>query len=399
MTKPNTDAREVKLFLERGIANFYPSDTAVEKALRSGKRLKIYSGIDPTGPTLHLGHAIVFRKLAELQRLGHEVIMLIGDFTAMIGDPTDKAATRKKLTRKEVLANCKNYKKQASKFLSFSGANAAKLVFNSTWLGKMSFGDVVELTAHFTVQQMAERDMFEKRMKDGKPVYIHEFLYPLMQGYDSVAMDIDMEIGGNDQTFNMLAGRTLLKEMKGKEKFVVTTVLLEDSSGKKMGKTEGNMITLEDGPEEMYGKVMSWTDGMIIPGFRLCTDVSESEIDRIEDLIKKGGNPVAYKHQLAKEVVTLFHSPKAAQAAADHFLKVHKSHEAPEDMPAITVKKGMTLVEALVASNLVSSKTDARRQIEQGGVKADGKVVKDVDAMAKKGSIIQKGKRHFVKLA
>jgi len=399
MTKPNTDAREVKLFLERGIANFYPSDTAVEKALRSGKRLKIYSGIDPTGPTLHLGHAIVFRKLAELQRLGHEVIMLIGDFTAMIGDPTDKAATRKKLTRKEVLANCKNYKKQASKFLSFSGANAAKLVFNSTWLGKMSFGDVVELTAHFTVQQMAERDMFEKRMKDGKPVYLHEFLYPLMQGYDSVAMDVDMEIGGNDQTFNMLAGRTLLKEMKGKEKFVVTTVLLEDSSGKKMGKTEGNMITLEDGPEEMYGKVMSWTDGMIIPGFRLCTDVSESEIDRIEDLIKKGGNPVAYKHQLAKEVVTLFHSPKAAQAAADHFLKVHKSHEAPEDMPAITVKKGMTLVEALVASNLVSSKTDARRQIEQGGVKADGKVVKDVDAMAKKGSIIQKGKRHFVKLA
>ncbi len=455
MTKPNTDAREVKLFLERGIANFYPSDTAVEKALRSGKRLKIYSGIDPTGPTLHLGHAIVFRKLAELQRLGHEVIMLIGDFTAMIGDPTDKAATRKKLTRKEVLANCKNYKKQASKFLSFSGANAAKLVFNSTWLGKMSFGDVVELASHFTVQQMMVRDMFERRLrgtiycanclkefpapypdiiqrgdawtfegwKEGKfkcpncksvvdlnsartghysspkPVYLHEFLYPLMQGYDSVAMDVDMEIGGNDQTFNMLAGRTLLKEMKGKEKFVVTTVLLEDSSGKKMGKTEGNMITLEDGPEEMYGKVMSWTDGMIIPGFRLCTDVSESEIDRIEDLIKKGGNPVAYKHQLAKEVVTLFHSPKAAQAAADHFLKVHKSHEAPEDMPAITVKKGMTLVEALVASNLVSSKTDARRQIEQGGVKADGKVVKDVDAMAKKGSIIQKGKRHFVKLA
>ncbi len=398
MPKVNTDSRAVKLFLERGIENFYPSDTLVEKALRSGKRLKVYLGVDPTGPTLHMGHAIPMRKLGQLQALGHEVILLIGDFTAMIGDPTDKTATRKKLTRKEVLQNCKNYKKQASKFLSFSGPNAAKLVFNSKWLDKMNFPDVLELASHFTVQQMLERDMFEKRMKNGKPVHIHEFLYPLMQAYDSVVMDVDMEIGGNDQTFNMLTGRTLLKEMKGKEKMVVTTTLLEDASGKKMGKTEGNMITLEDAPKEMYGKVMSWTDGMIIPGFRLCTDVAVSDIDRMEDLIKKGGNPVEYKHRLAKEVVTLFHSAKAADGASAHFLKVHKSHEAPEDMPELMLKKGMTLVDALVASKLVSSKSDARRQIAQGGVKVDGKVVKDIGAKAKKNSMVQKGKRHFVKL-
>jgi tyrosyl-tRNA synthetase len=245
---------------------------------------------------------------------------------------------------------------------------------------------------------MSERDKFEKRMKEGKPVYIHEFMYPLMQGYDSVAMDVDMEIGGNDQTFNMLAGRTLLKEMKGKEKFVITSTLLEDSTGKKMGKTEGNMITLEDKPEDMYGKVMSWTDGMIIPGFRLCTDVAVSEIDRIEDLIEKGGNPIEYKHRLAKKIVALFHSSKAADSANAHFLKVHKSHEVPEDMPTLTVKKGMTLVDALVASKLVSSKSDARRQISQRGVKVDGKAVKDINAKAKKGSTIQKGKRYFVKL-
>jgi tyrosyl-tRNA synthetase len=262
----------------------------------------------------------------------------------------------------------------------------------------MNFGDVVELAAHSTVQQMLERDMFEKRMKEGSPIYLHEFLYPLMQGYDSVAMDVDMEIGGNDQTFNMLAGRTLLKEIKGKEKFVITSTLLEDSTGKKMGKTEGNMITLEDKPEEMYGKVMSWTDGMIIPGFRLCTDVKVSAINRIEDLIKKGGNPVEYKHRLAKEVVTLFHSSKEADKANAQFLKIHKSHEAPKDMPTLTVKKGMTLVDALVASKMVTSKSDARRQITQGGVKVDGKAVKDINAKVKKGSTIQKGKRHFVKL-
>lgn len=454
MAKVNKNPRDVKLFLERGIENIYPDIAPLEKALTSGKRLKVYMGVDPTGATLHMGHAIPLRKLGEMQRLGHEVIFMIGDFTAMIGDPTDKSATRVRLTRKEVLQNCKNYKKQASKFLTFTGENAAKFLFNSKWLAKMTFSDVVELSSHFTVQQMAERDMFEKRMKmtwtckrckaenyvssdvisrfdkqgdkkvaysarllneicskcnqpniiernslgESKPVYLHEFLYPLMQGYDSVAMDVDMEIGGNDQTFNMLAGRTLLKEMKGKEKFVVTTTLLEDASGKKMGKTEGNMIALDDGPEEMYGKVMSWTDGMILPGFRLCTDVEIGEVDRIEGLMKKGGNPVEYKHRLAREIVKLYHSDKAGWAAREHFNKVHKKHDIPDDIPTLKVKAGMTIVDVLVASKLVASKTDARRQIEQGGVKVDGKVIKDINAEVSQGSVIQKGKRHFVKL-
>jgi tyrosyl-tRNA synthetase len=219
-----------------------------------------------------------------------------------------------------------------------------------------------------------------------------------MQGYDSVELDVDMEIGGNDQTFNMLAGRTLMKEMKGKDKLVAATTLLEDPTGRKMGKSEGNMITMEDEPEEMYGKIMNWTDGMIIPGFRLCTDVPVSEIDRIEDLIKKGGNPVEYKHRLAREVVALFHSPKAAGAANAHFLKIHKSREVPEDIPEFAASPGMTLVDALAASGLVSSKTEARQQIRQGGVKVDGRAVKDIDAKVKKGSTVQKGKRHFVRI-
>jgi tyrosyl-tRNA synthetase len=449
----------IKEFLERGVENVYPNLGALEGALESGKKLRAYLGIDPTGPTLHMGHVIPLKKLRDLQQMGHEVILLIGDFTAMIGDPTDKTAARVRQTREQVLDNCKLYKDQASKFLSFTGPNPAKLMFNSAWLGKMTFSDVVELAAHFTVQQMSERDMFEKRMRGTvvcgncgteiilpkptytftdkntgrqawqwenpqlicpkckkeippeihgdkgwrdfvppRPVYLHEFLYPLMQGYDSVAMDVDIEVGGNDQTFNMLAGRTLLKEIKHKEKYVLATTLLEDDAGKKMGKTEGNMLALIDSAEDMYGKVMSWTDGMILPGFRLCTDVEPGEIERIEDLMKKGGNPVEFKHRLAKEIVKFLKSPEDADAARDQFNRVHKSHEAPVEMPTLKIKKSASLVDVLVDAKLVTSKTDARHQIEQGGVKVDGRVVKDTNIIVRPGSIIQKGKRHFVKL-
>jgi tyrosyl-tRNA synthetase len=401
MAKPTgivVDEEAVKEFLERAVENVYPNLAAFEKALESGKKLRAYLGVDPTGPTLHMGHVIQLKKLRDLQRMGHEVILLIGDFTAMIGDPTDKTASRVRQTREQVLENCKLYKEQASKFIAFDGPNPAKLMFNSEWLATMTFADVVELAAHFTVQQMSERDMFEKRITEGKPVHLHEFLYPLMQGYDSVAMDVDIEIGGNDQTFNMLAGRTLLREMKQKEKLVLATTLLSDESGKKMGKSEGNAVALTDSAEEMYGKVMSWTDGMIIPGFRLCTDVEIGEVERIEDLIKKGGNPVEYKHRLAKEVVAFLKSPEEAEAAREQFNRVHKSHEAPEEMPEFKVGKGSSLVDVLVASKLVESKTDARRQIEQGGVKVDGAVVSDAKAAVSAGSIIQKGKRHFIRL-
>lgn len=385
-------------FLTRGVENVYPNKAAAEKALSGKKKLTVYLGVDPTGPTLHLGHIIPMKKLAALQHMGHEVILLIGDFTAMIGDPTDKAATRTRLTRDEVLKNCKRYKEQASRVLSFAGKNPAKFVFNSKWLAKMSFSDVVDLASHVTVQQMAERDMFATRIKDGKPVYLHEFLYPLMQGYDSVAMDVDMEVGGNDQTFNMLMGRTLLKDLKSKEKFVLATKLLADATGKKMGKTEGNMIAMTDSGEEMYGKVMSWTDGMIIPGFELITDVPESEIKSMAAEIKKGKNPMPFKRRLAKEIVHLLAGENEAKAADAHFTRVHQSGEMPEDIPSLKAKKGMTVVDALAASGLTSSKTDARRQVEQRGVKIDGEVVEDVKAEVNKGQVIQKGKRHFVRI-
>jgi tyrosyl-tRNA synthetase len=400
--KPLTDPKKIEWFLGHAVENVYPSREEVAKKLASGERLTVYLGIDPTGPTLHLGHLITMQKLAELQAMGHKIILLIGDFTAMIGDPTDKLATRKQLTRDEVLSNCELYKEQASRLLKFGGDNPAEFKFNSKWLAKMSLEDAVELASHFTVQQMMERDMFEKRVEEGKPIHLHEFLYPLMQGYDSVAMDVDMEVGGNDQTFNMLAGRTLMKAMKGKEKFVLTTTLLADPTGKKMGKSEGNMIALTDAPEDMYGKVMSWTDEMIVPGFEICTDASKEEVLSIKKAMEKGENPMAFKRDLAKRIVAWLIGAEAAEGAEGHFAKVHQEGSRPEEVAEVSVDVAeLSLVDALVEGGLVSSKSDARRQIEQGGVKVNDKVVNDPKAMVivtKEGTVIQKGKRHFVKL-
>jgi len=400
-----TDETSVNNFLERAVQNAYPNKETFASALKSGKCLIAYLGIDPTGPSLHLGHAIAMKKLRQLQDLGHRVILLIGDFTAMIGDPTDKATTRKKLTREEVLENCKNYREQASKILDMDGketGNPVDMKYNSEWLGKMTFADVVELASHMTVQQMLERDMFEKRIAEAKPVFVHEFLYPLMQGYDSVAMDVDIEIGGNDQTFNMLAGRDLMKELKGKEKFVLTCKLLTDPDGKKMGKSEGNMITMADTPEDMFGKVMSWTDGMIAGGFELCTDVPGEEIDSMADQMEQGTNPVQFKRRLAREIVSAWHSTEAAAKAEENFDRMFKQHVAPEDMPVVEVfTRHHKLVDLLVASKLVPSKTEARRQIEQGAVKVDGQAVEDVDAeieITGTETVLQKGKRYFAKV-
>jgi tyrosyl-tRNA synthetase len=398
MPKVSTDKKQIDWVLLHGVEHVYPSADALRARLMKGERLRVYVGVDPTGPTLHLGHAIWLQKLAEVQTLGHEVIMLIGDFTAMIGDPTDKSATRKVLTRDEVLANCKQYQKQAARILKFDGPNAAKLMFNSEWLAKMSFADVVELASHFTVQQMVERDMFEKRIEEGKPVHLHEFLYPLMQGYDSVAMDVDLEIGGNDQTFNMLAGRDLQRELKKKDKAVLALKLLADASGKKMGKTEGNIVAFTDSPEEMYGKIMSWTDGMIVPGFALCTTLPDVEVKAIEKAIEKGENPMIFKRDLAKRIVEWLVGEDAANQAAEQFSSIHQKGEKPEEIPELKIKKEISLIDALVESKLCASKSDARRQIEQGGVKVDDMVVKNVAATVAKGLIIQKGKRHFVKL-
>ena len=395
------DQEKIQEVLTRGVDIIYPKAEMLEARLKDGKRIRLYVGIDPTGKDLHIGHALQLRKLKQFQDLGHEIIMLIGSFTGMIGDPTDKGAARQKLTRKEVLENAATYKKQAAKILSFTGKNGAKIMFNHKWLSKMNFGDVVDLASNFTVQQMLERDMFERRIEDGKPVYLHEFMYPLMQGYDSVEMDVDLEVGGSDQTFNMLAGRTLMKSMKGKEKMVMTLKLLTNDEGKKMSKTEGGFIALNDVPEDMYGKIMAMDDGVIIPYFELCTDLPMEEVNGKKIQMEQGVNPRDIKAELAFEVVKTYHGEEAAKKAAEHFTVVFQKHEMPEDMDELKISSPESVIDVLVRSKLVSSKSEARRMIEQKGVKLDGKVVESVDQMLEgtlDGSVLQKGKRHFVKL-
>ncbi len=356
-----------EILLNKGVADILPSRGFLEKELASGKTLTIYAGFDPTAPTLHIGHTIQLRKLRHFQDLGHKIIFLVGDFTARIGDPTDKGTARKQLTEKEIKVNLKQYKKQASKFIRFTGKHAAQIKFNNDWLGKMKFADVLALASNMTVDQMLKRDMFVRRMEEEKPIYIHEFMYPLMQGYDSVAMNVDGEVGGNDQLFNMMAGRTLLKQLKHKEKFVITTKLLEDNNGKKMGKSEGNMVSLIDTPEHMYGKIMSWTDGLIVPGFELCTDYTPSQIAVIADELAKGINPRDIKMRLAYEIVRSCTDEKSAQRAEEAFVKTFQkkeSHESIHEIPA----NGRTLEAILIEESLTGSKSDLRRLVESKAV-------------------------------
>lgn len=390
----NINPQKIEELLSRGVENIYPKKEFLEAQLKSGKQLTLYTGYDPTAPTLHIGHGITMLKLRQFQELGHKVIMLIGDFTGMIGDPTDKTSARQKLTHKQVLENCKNYQKQAAAILDFKGRNKVEVRFNSKWLGKMSFEDVVELSSHFTVQRMLERDMFENRMKEEKPIYLHEFLYPLMQGYDSVAMDVDGEVGGNDQTFNMLAGRTLMKDLKNKEKFVLTTKLLVDASGKKMGKTEGNMVAFSDSPEDMFGKVMSWTDGMIKNGFELCTTMPVAEIKQLE---AQNQNPRDLKLKLAYEVVKTFLGEKFAQKAQDNFVKTFSKKETPDEMSELK-PSAMDILTVLVEAKICASKSEARRVVEQGGVKINDKKAESIEEKVQSGDVVQKGSRFFVKI-
>lgn len=397
--KIDTDIKKIEEFLTRGVENIYPNVDFLRKKLLSGEKQTMYLGIDPTGPTLHLGHAIPIKKLAEFQKLGHQVILLIGDFTGMIGDPTDKLATRKPLTKKEVLKNAYLYKKQASKFLKF-GLFGAKIKYNSKWLGKMNFADVLNLASKMTVEQMAKRDMFKKRNEEGKSVYIHEFMYPLMQGYDSVAMNVDGEIGGNDQTFNMLTGRDLVKEINGKEKFVMSTKLLADPNGIKMGKTMGNMVTFEDNASDMFGKVMSWTDGMILSGFELCTYLSMEEIEKIKQQILSGVNPRDLKVRLAKEIVTIYHSKEEADKAEVDFVKTFKEGGLPEKIDEQVATNGELLSEISVRAGLVKSKGEFRRLILEGAVvnQETGDKINDPNSKVISTAIFKIGKRRFLKV-
>ncbi len=395
MRKENEDE-----LLTRAILNIYPSKEFVESKISKGQKITIYLGVDPTGPTLHLGHAIVLKKLGEFQKAGHSIILLMGDFTAMIGDPTDKTSTRKQLTHKEVMLNLKNYKKQASKLISFTGKNRAQFKFNSKWLSQLKFEEVIRLASFMTVQQMLERDMFSKRIKEGKPISISEFLYPLMQGYDSVAMNVDGEIGGNDQTFNMLCGRNLLKNIKNKEKFVITTKLLEDNLGKKMGKTEDNMVALSDSPQEMYGKIMSWNDNLILLGFELCTNISMFEISNIaRELVSKNSNPRDLKMKLAKEIVLILSNKKEAKEAEDNFIKTFQKSEIPDNLYKIITPKGTLLIDVLLKNKIISSKNDFRRLVEGKAITNLNENIKVIsyDEIARQG-VYRIGKKRFCQI-
>ncbi len=395
-----TDEKLIDSFLNRGLENVFPNKEFLKSKLIKGEKLTFYLGVDPTGPTLHLGHMIPMLKLAELQNLGHQIILLIGDFTAMIGDPTDKGAVRKKLTKDEVLENCKNYKKQAQKIINFSGANKALFKFNSEWLSKMNFSDVLELSSLVTVEQMLKRDMFDKRISEKKPIFIHEFMYPLMQGYDSVAMGVDGEIGGNDQTFNMLMGRDLLKTLKNKEKFVIATKLLVDSSGKKMGKTDGNAVNMDQGAEEIFGKVMSWSDDMIINAFEVATRVSMDDIRSMKGAMDSGSNPKEFKVRLAKEVVSIIHDRESAEVAEKSFDSIFKNKEVPENIQEIEIEKDTPMRDKIVESGVVSSNSEWKRLIDSNAITLfpSEEVIKDVYYKVNDTVVLRIGKKRFIKI-
>jgi len=383
-----TDEKKIEEALTRGVENVYPSKEEVKKVLLSGKILSIYNGIDPTGPTLHIGHGATLLKLKEFQDLGHKIILLIGDFTGRIGDPTDKTATRKQLSVKQIKENLKLYTKQAGRILDMG---KVQVKFNSKWLSKLSFEEGMEIASEFTLQQMIERDMFEKRLKEGQPIHLHEFFYPLMQGYDSVAMNVDMEIGGNEQTFNMLVGRTMMKN-RGKEKYVLTTKLLTDPTGKKMGKSEGNMVTLEDSADNMFGKIMSWPDTLMPLAFEICTRVPMSEINMNQ-------NPRDLKIKLAFEIVKIYHGEKKAKEAEENFENTFAKGGIPEDVLEVVVKDDAKLVDVLLSEKIVSSKTEFRRLIGEGAITDMDKneKVKDTEAKASK-TVYKIGKHRFIKI-
>lgn len=396
-----TKSELIKEALTRSVDKIYPSAGELEKTLASGKKLRIYHGIDPTGPHLHLGHATNFLTLRKFQELGHEIIILIGDFTARIGDPTGKLSTRRALSEEEIAENLKTFKKQAEKIIRFDGQNPARIEFNAKWYDKMKFSEVIKLAQNVTVQQMLKRDMFEERMKEDKSIGLHEFLYPIVQGYDSVMLDVDMEIGGTEQTFNMLVGRDLMKIYKKKEKFVLTTLLLiNPKTGKKlMNKSEGGMINLDDEPKDMFGKVMAIDDEAIAPIAEFCTEMPISEISRVKKELKSGANPRDVKLEVAHEVVKLYHSESEAKDARSEWTRVFSKKETPEDMEELKTPKKIAIIDLLLKTG-VASKSEARRLIEQGGVKI-GDEIKNNPAETlnlKSGLVLKVGKRRFFKI-
>ncbi|HEV2339269.1 MAG TPA: tyrosine--tRNA ligase [Patescibacteria group bacterium] len=395
---------KIEEVLTRAVDTVYPTKKALEKILRSGKKLKLYQGFDPTGIQMHIGHMIGLRKLAQFQELGHHVVFLIGDGTGLAGDPSGKTRERGKfLSREDLRQNATDYVKQAEKIVDFRGKNPVEILFNGDWLTKLSLQDILEIAGHFTWQQLSERDMFVERAKRGEPINMREFLYPLLQGYDSVAMDVDLEIGGSDQMFNMLCGRTLAQNMLHKEKYVLTTPLLADAQGRKIGKTEGNVIALNNKPGDLFGKIMALPDEVIIKGMEYLTDIPMTEIKNIDEQLKKGEHPVRFKKQLSFEIVRQLNNEEIARKAQVTFENVIQKKALPTNIPTITIPRSENLFaasELLIYTGFASSKSEAKRLIEQGGLEIDNvKIENPSQEITIEDTILVKvGKRKFVEV-
>lgn len=386
--------------LTRGVANIIPDKENLKKFLKSGKKMNIYLGIDPTAPKIHLGHAFPLRKLQTLAELGHNVTLLIGDFTTLVGDTSDKDSERPILTADEITENFQTYKKQAEKILDFSKIT---IRHNSKWLEKLTFGELIKLQQQFSLNDFISRELIRKRLDDGKRVRFDEMSYPLMQGYDSYFMNTDIQFGGTDQTFNMQAGRTLQKVLRNKESYIITNVFLDGTDGRKMSKSWGNAIWLDDNPTDMYAKVMAIKDELIIQYYTLGTNIEINKITEIEDALKNGENPMKLKKQLAFEIVKELHNQTDADAAKENFESTVQDREMPTDIPLVTIEGSGSIADVLVQTGLVLSKSDAKRLIEQGGVEIDNERISDANlpfkTLVKNNEIIiQVGKRRFVKV-
>ena len=380
--------------LSRGVAEILP-DKKTLKELMETKKIRLYLGIDPTGSLLTLGHSVVLRKLQQFAELGHDVILLIGNGTVKIGDPTGKDTTRPMLTEEEIEDNFENWQEQASKILDF---NKITIMRNGDWLDKLTYVELIKIMAKTTVQQLMERDMFQERLKKGLPIHTHEIIYPLMQGYDSVAMDVDLELGGTDQTFNMMMGRTLQKIYNNREKWVLSTPIIDGLDGRKMSKSYGNFVALTENPNDMYGKLMSISDDMIIDYFTVLTDVPLTEIDKMKSVMSDGENPMTFKKKLAFTITEMYHDQKSAQEAEQNFKKIVQDKGTPDKMPIVKINSTtMSLLSLASQARTDLSKSDLRRRIEQGAVSIDSKKITnpDQEVTPKSNSMLKTGKRDF----
>ena len=388
--------------ISRGAEEIIPENdlkSKLEKSKSTGKPLVVKLGCDPSRPDLHVGHGVVLRKLRHFQDLGHEAILVIGDFTAMIGDPSGRNKTRPQLTLEEAKANAQSYIDQAGHILNI---DTLKIVYNSDWLNVMNFSDVIRLSSHYTVARMLERDDFTKRYKSEIPISIHEFMYPLAQGMDSVELQADVELGGTDQKFNLLVGRDLQREYDQSPQAIVTCPLLEGTDGhEKMSKSYGNDIGLTDSPEDMYGKSMSISDDMIEKYFLLAADADEATMSQVKaQLSDTTVNPRDVKRALGRALVELYHGKDAAHQAEQHFDQVIVNKDAPEDMDEIILSKNCSIIDIIADSGMTKSKGEARRMMKQGAVRIDNEKVTDIDLVISKGNeiVIKVGKRRFLRV-